>query len=593
MEQETNFDVIVLGTSLTESIVAGALSRAGKKVLHLDDNEFYGGSYASFDIKSLLRFFHQGSCNKEKEEDIKCLFKQYSNVSINISAPLLEDPKDGGNRPEDGGGSVVPNTEQTRDMELAADGGPAGSTEAPANVEGEGRRAETSVPTARDAARNKLLELADKDAEGFTLLRNLCAPSLSDEPLLNLLRAPDCDISLLSNASLLCGFLRDTRKFNLELSPKLLFCRGPLVELLVSSGVGRYLEFKALEQVYLRWEGAFEKVPGSKEDVFSSQSVTLLEKRRLMKFLNMALGSEEQSTLIDGYEDRPFIDFLASQNLGPRLSSVILNAIALILDPVTANTISTKEGLSLAQRHLQSLGRWGKTAFLVGLYGLGSELAQAFCRLSAVYGGVYMLNFEQLEWRMSTENQPIRVKDKDGIEYTANHLVTSPIYSNVLGEIGCDVEYTSHTFWRGIAIMDAPIHQGTSLDMTIFPPGASGNKQGVVVFQQSWETAACPKPYHVVYLCTQGGSKEDLQHVLEALQSKSEGTAPTALLSVLYEDTVKQPSKVWPLDNVAVCSPASSPVDFEEAAVMAKEVFERICPEGEFLPTVPDPEELA
>mmetsp|Transcript_27211 Transcript_27211/g.32181 ORF Transcript_27211/g.32181 Transcript_27211/m.32181 type:complete len:410 (+) Transcript_27211:1-1230(+) len=40
--------------------------------------------------------------------------------------------------------------------------------------------------------------------------------------------------------------------------------------------------------------------------------------------------------------------------------------------------------------HLQSLGRYGGTAFLVPLYGAG-ELCQAFCRSAAVHGGTYLL----------------------------------------------------------------------------------------------------------------------------------------------------------------------------------------------------------
>lgn len=40
------YDVIVLGTGLTECILSGVLSVKGKKVLHIDRNDHYGG-YAS------------------------------------------------------------------------------------------------------------------------------------------------------------------------------------------------------------------------------------------------------------------------------------------------------------------------------------------------------------------------------------------------------------------------------------------------------------------------------------------------------------------------------------------------------------------
>jgi Rab GDP dissociation inhibitor len=41
MDEE--YDVIVLGTGLTECILSGILSVEGKKVLHIDRQEHYGG----------------------------------------------------------------------------------------------------------------------------------------------------------------------------------------------------------------------------------------------------------------------------------------------------------------------------------------------------------------------------------------------------------------------------------------------------------------------------------------------------------------------------------------------------------------------
>jgi len=37
------YDVIVVGTGLTECILSGVLSVKGKKVLHIDRNDHYGG----------------------------------------------------------------------------------------------------------------------------------------------------------------------------------------------------------------------------------------------------------------------------------------------------------------------------------------------------------------------------------------------------------------------------------------------------------------------------------------------------------------------------------------------------------------------
>ena len=91
----------------------------------------------------------------------------------------------------------------------------------------------------------------------------------------------------------------------------------------------------------------------------------------------------------------------------------MLNAVALVADfqpPVSSTstnscsaapsrgssvttTIDAATGMRLLCRHLAAIGRFGSTAFLVPMYG-SSELSQAFCRLCAVKGGIYMLRTE-------------------------------------------------------------------------------------------------------------------------------------------------------------------------------------------------------
>ncbi|KAG7291812.1 hypothetical protein NEMBOFW57_001833 [Staphylotrichum longicolle] len=48
---DTLWDVVISGTGLQQSLLALALSRSGKKILHIDPNEFYGGAQAAFSIQ--------------------------------------------------------------------------------------------------------------------------------------------------------------------------------------------------------------------------------------------------------------------------------------------------------------------------------------------------------------------------------------------------------------------------------------------------------------------------------------------------------------------------------------------------------------
>ncbi|KAJ4254314.1 Rab proteins geranylgeranyltransferase component A [Fusarium torreyae] len=48
---DTLWDVVISGTGLQQSLLALALSRSGKNILHVDPNDFYGGSEAAFSLQ--------------------------------------------------------------------------------------------------------------------------------------------------------------------------------------------------------------------------------------------------------------------------------------------------------------------------------------------------------------------------------------------------------------------------------------------------------------------------------------------------------------------------------------------------------------
>lgn len=51
------WDYVILGTGLAETIVSGLLALDGKKVLNLDRNEYYGGEGASLSLEQLYQHF--------------------------------------------------------------------------------------------------------------------------------------------------------------------------------------------------------------------------------------------------------------------------------------------------------------------------------------------------------------------------------------------------------------------------------------------------------------------------------------------------------------------------------------------------------
>jgi RAB protein geranylgeranyltransferase component A len=53
------FDYIIIGTSLCESILSAYLAKNGKKVIHLDQSKFYGGDCKNFSLKDLDQCSYQ------------------------------------------------------------------------------------------------------------------------------------------------------------------------------------------------------------------------------------------------------------------------------------------------------------------------------------------------------------------------------------------------------------------------------------------------------------------------------------------------------------------------------------------------------
>ena len=184
---------------------------------------------------------------------------------------------------------------------------------------------------------------------------------------------------------------KNSRRFNLDLSPRLLFSRGSMVELLISSNVSRYTEFKSVSRVLTLIDGSLVHVASSRSDVFQTRAVSVVEKRILMKFLTLchdlpSMSEEEASARIAQFKERRFKEFLKHERLTDNLVHFVLHSIAMVGEEAT-----TQEGLAATAKFLTSLGRFGgATPFLWPMYGAG-EMPQAFCRLCAVFGGTYFL----------------------------------------------------------------------------------------------------------------------------------------------------------------------------------------------------------
>jgi len=83
---EENIDFVILGTNLTETLLGTGLSIAGKKVMHIDLTDRYGGVLSNFNLKNFINYVESWEADKDTNAFLKgaCLrdFKTIDNLSM-------------------------------------------------------------------------------------------------------------------------------------------------------------------------------------------------------------------------------------------------------------------------------------------------------------------------------------------------------------------------------------------------------------------------------------------------------------------------------------------------------------------------------
>ncbi|XP_059382745.1 rab proteins geranylgeranyltransferase component A 2-like [Carassius carassius] len=604
-ELPSQFDVVILGTGLTESVIAAACSRVGQNVLHLDRRNYYAGNWASFTFNGLLSWIEEYKNQQEVQiteseqvwrslidegEDVVPLSSvdsSISNLEVFCYASEEEEKEEEAKalltscQPMN---AVTVSEETTRD-----------STEAQDTVTGDDA-------TAADAkTQNKEHEFSEPKEEKHT--SDISEPSQSQEekdsqPISSPADPPVEVEKKISYQKL----VKEGRRFNIDLVSKLMYSRGALVDLLIKSNVSRYTEFKNIGRILTCRNGKVEQVPCSRADVFASKQLTVVEKRMLMKFLTFCLDFEQHPEEYKDYTEKPFRDFLKNNKLTENLQDFILHSIAM----VTQQTL-TEEGLKATQHFLRCLGRYGNTPFLFPLYGLG-EIPQCFCRMCAVFGGIYCLRHSvQCLVVDKASNKVKAVIDTRGQKISCSHFVVEDSY--IRDEQRQSTAYRQIS--RAVLITDRsvlPSESDQQISLVTIPPLESSAPAVRMVELCSSSMTCMPGTYLVHLTCSSSGTaQEDLAPVVSELfhistvpgEEPSEGAeerSKPAVLWVMYfnmRDTSALDSSSYTLPtNVHVCTGPDGSLGSDCSIKLAESVFQHILPDEEFCPPAPNPEDI-
>ena len=756
------YDVILYGTGLSQSILASALTRAGKSVLHCDGNDFYGEKDAVFSLGSLMEWA-DGRISKSQQAgnstgprtggddndtgEVKTKYEILLNDEGTISSIQIH------SQTEKGGSSSKYPLGEGMDVVTPYGQGiikslPTVTTNARSDNDNDDENVKEGKKYNSLAIQLKNWTLANGKSPiaYFGYHQNNINNNDDDNEIepINMTKyyAQNHDIIPLTTFQFQNYILTQKRSFALDLTPGLLYANGEEVTGLIDSGVSEYCEFKSLLGLYLfmkksknemskkssssllrtrkknndekngkNGEDLFQlsKVPCSKSDVFQTKLLSPVEKRKLMKFLQIAMdyafakssvaqqqqeknqptnpneGTNSSSShtaleeeVVTSLNERQlqqgrslyrpqnksvstsdlerlrecfdegmdFITYLESEHkLTPRLRDIVIYAMSLASshtgkregdnsnndndDNASSSNYSTLDGMNDLSRHLQSLGRYGGTAFLVPLYGAG-ELSQAFCRSAAVHGGTYLLrraiskvvfeeNEKEDEGRCAVRGVLLdppcmdndRSNDRSNThpkEIFAQHVVIPQ--DAIKTSSAASTTSSSKRVLRRISIIRGKLLLGDADDngseqrhIVIIPPDTVGNQNVIhcIVFDETANVA----PYyrggeftttvlHLTTIINQKNStckanEDDDDVLLKTVQSlidKSHNETGKNYLEEFYHLSFScnlNNSKPVQKQGLHICNQSGSSVTLQSAFMEASSIFKNICPNCNFL----------
>ncbi|XP_003978432.1 rab GDP dissociation inhibitor beta [Takifugu rubripes] len=217
------------------------------------------------------------------------------------------------------------------------------------------------------------------------------------------------------------------RDWNVDLIPKFLMSNGQLARMLLITSVTRYLDFKVVMGSFVYKNGNIYKVPSTETEALATKLLGLFEKRRFKKFLGFVANIDvNDPKTLDGVDPQKTTmrELYSKFSLGPDVVDFTGHALALYGtdDYIDRPCIETINRIKL---YSESLARYGQSPYLYPMYGLG-ELPQGFARLSAIYGGTYMLN-KPIEEIIMEDGKVVGVKS-DGEIARCKQLICDPSY---------------------------------------------------------------------------------------------------------------------------------------------------------------------
>ncbi|KAJ1554817.1 Rab GDP dissociation inhibitor alpha, partial [Nowakowskiella sp. JEL0078] len=351
-------------------------------------------------------------------------------------------------------------------------------------------------------------------------------------------------------------FGRD-RDYNVDLIPKFAMASGEFVNILFHTQVTRYLEFRQISGSFVYRDGKIAKVPATESEAVMSTLMGIFEKRRLKKFFEFI-----QAYNFDDPATQQVSEVYKKFGLEPGTQDFVGHALALHLDDTYLEQTArdTYERICL---YMNSVARYGKSPYIYPLYGLG-ELPQSFARLSAIYGGTYMLS-KPIEAIVYGEDGKVIGVTSEGQTAKCKAVISDPSYTPAkVRKVGQVI--------RIICLLAHPIPSTGDVDSVqiIIPQNQVKRKHDIYVAVVSDAHNVCAKGYYVGIVSS----------VVETDTPEKELEPGLALLGPFLEKFVNISDLYEPLedgkaDNLFITRSYDSTSHFETLCEDVKDVYKR------------------
>ncbi|GAX17561.1 hypothetical protein FisN_18Lh211 [Fistulifera solaris] len=610
------YDVILCGTGLIQSIVASALARAGKTVLHCDAADYYGQLDAVWTFPYLQQLYSKDENQNQAEGSITTSTTTTTTTTTSTTSTTIPDT-------DDTTSCLVHYLTTQTDQTCLTFHSMHTKTDFPILHIG------TKVVTPYGMG---CIEQLPQPPQQLTLSIALTNWTLTNgrHPRL-FVSSPAAQIQTQAQVDAQTILQQHSRSLAFDITPVLVYAAGTAVDALLQSGVAEYLEWKALEGLlYLNPQTQrLDKVPCNKNDIFLSPTLGPMDKRRLMKFLQLAMDyygiaqqpqpehehEQHESSVVtslnerhlnqgrslarpqnkavqtselealEQYMDMPFSTYLEEQQkLSPALISLVRFALAL-----EHGDSSVREGMRQLCQHMGSLGRFGTTAFLVPLYGSG-ELAQAFCRSAAVYGATYMLRRTPLAVQIHETNSRVKGLWLAPMEEGASPKLISCSHVVVpASALKSSVKSESKVLRRISVLRGKLITEGQQRHAIIIPPSTLGSSSpiyGLLLDETVNIVPRVPNGCTLVHLTTTvvgDGDASLLEKALEMILADAKNDVEEIFQTCFSYDLYESEGPDSSIEGLHQVRCAAPGLEVDAAFEKAKEIFSRICPNDEFL----------